>query len=187
MADWEDDAREDAFPTAGTTYYLRCQGEPRSKLYARRDGGEYKKVKVTWWMYTDEDHLDSFKVLSVEMYSGSIAEFAGRWQQDRLYKVKCQLDGKKKLLHIMETYPLRDAQPTKTASQGPLSPGPSAQPVTAAQCVSPTAAASTQSTPGEPGQQRDTGQGATPPCGHEKIHRTPTGWRCDSCAEEVQP
>jgi len=46
-------------------------------------------------------------------------------------------------------------------------------------------AARQQASPQPPAQP--TPEQAAKPCSHEHIHKTPVGWRCDACSEEVRP
>jgi len=136
MPDWADIAQEDAFPTLGTVYYLRPQGEPIIKVRESKGGREYNQLKVTFWRYNDSGDYstsDHFTVMNLTIYPGVIAEFANRWNSTRVYKCKCVLDGKRKYLHIEDIFTLRDA-PTPPASTPPAAaaPAPTAAPPAAA-------------------------------------------------------
>ena len=119
MEEWELQAEADCFPQAGSEYILRPENRIQPILKQSKGGHEYMELKVCMHIYNSEppyNSLTPFHVLRVNLYPDQLREFTGdRWNDSRVYRVKCQQDGRKRYLHIMETFPY---------TQGPISPAP---------------------------------------------------------------
>jgi hypothetical protein len=106
-ATWEEEAFEDAFPEVGETYYLRPRGdEPKVVVKQNRSGGTYSTLQCTFWCYVGYDGEKAmtqetpFIVLKRDFYPSVLHDFIGKWDDQILFKTKCESVGRAKRLKI---------------------------------------------------------------------------------------